>query len=109
MADWYDDIAAGTATDTNATVTFTDTASGLVFRATEVTVRNLDTSNELFVEFTGPVATTGSRRLNAGDTVTFVVPSNTNQGIQNMGLICSTGETAVYQVWAVRPKDIPGF
>lgn len=106
MSAWYEDIITDTVEDTNTIYTFADDVSTTGFSADEVTVFNYG-SNEIFVNFRGPVATTSHRRIAAGSTVTFVDPSPTNDGISSIGVICSSGETSTIQIWSIKANLNP--
>ena len=79
---------AVSATDTNTNVDFG-------FRAAHLLLIN-DGANEAFVDFGGTVATNADFELKAGESLNLLVSP-----MEDIGIICSAGETATVRVLAM--------
>lgn len=105
-SDWLEDVVTGQSTDVSTPVAFADDV-GTLFSASEVTVCNLDSADELFVSLRSTTATTSDRQVPFGACLTFSYPNadiTRGGGISGVGLVSSAGETTDFQVWAVRGR-----
>jgi len=86
---------------TSVTAVDTNQAFEFGFGASSVMIANDDTTNEVFIAFDDPTATTSDFKLLKGESVTLDVERGAER-IEQVSVICSSTETAAIRILAHR-------
>src|SRR5262245_28984610 len=96
-------LAAGSQSNTLVSATSTASTVTFGFNATYILVSNGDSTNEIFIDFTGATATTSSFRLEHNRWIAIPsVWSGVEPGRASISVVCSPAETAQVNVLALR-------